>query len=218
MNDWLLFWVPTYLAAWLLTPIVHAQAGLRVGGNLAGFTTSTNNGYHTSTTNHLSYQASLYYKQPLTQCLSLVPEIQYSDERMTINRSFDYDPSFRAVYLSHFAYVNVPLMLRLTWGRVYAEVGPQAGVLVGGHETGMIFINQVTLHINRDVVGSTVSYRRFDVGSSLGVGVRLPGRVGLNLRAYQGLVSLTHDSGANLAHLYRQSLQGSLTYQLFAYP
>lgn len=198
----------------LLANAAHAQLGLRGGGNFSGFATSTNNGYRTMTNNKLSYQAGLFYKQSLTQHLFLVPEIQYSNEQMTIRRSSDYDASFSAIYVSNFSYLNVPVLFRVTWGSIYVEAGPQAGILVGGHETGTINVNQTTLHIDHDATDPYTSYRRFDIGPALGIGVVLPGGVGLNLRAYQGLISLTHDSKANIAHLYRQSLQASFTYQL----
>lgn len=198
----------------LLAGTANAQFGLRVGGNFSGFITSTNNGYRTSTDDKLSYQFGIFYKQQLTQRLSFTPELQYSNEQMTITRSFVSDATFHAVYASNFTYVNVPLLLRATWGRAYVEVGPQAGMLVGGHETGTVNVNQTTLHIDHDATDPTIGYRRFDVGPSLGAGFLLSKSVGLNVRAYQGVVSLTHDSKANIAHLYRQSLQVSLVFQV----
>lgn len=202
----------------LFTYSAHAQLGIRVGGNFSGFITSTNNGYHTSTDNKLSYQAGFFYEKSITQRLSLVPEVQYSSERMTIRRSSEYDATFSAIYTSDFSYLNVPIILRATWGNIYVEAGPQAGILVGGHETGIINVNQTTLHIDHDATDPYTDYRHFDIGPALGIGATLPSGIGLNLRAYQGLLSLTHDSKANIAHLYRQSLQVSLTYRLTSKP
>jgi hypothetical protein len=211
MKHWLLF-LPSICL--LLPSAAYAQLGLKVGGNLSGFTTSTSNGYRTSTNDKLSYQVGIFYNQSLTKRLSFIPEAQYSSERMTIRRTFAYDPSFSAIYASNFSYLSIPFLLRATWSRFYLEAGPQAGILVGGHEIGTINVNQTTLHVDHDATDPYTDYRRFDIGPTLGVGIALPGGVGLSLRAYQGLLSLTHDSKANIAHLYRQSLQASLTYQL----
>ncbi|QKG56583.1 PorT family protein [Hymenobacter sp. BRD128] len=203
----------------LLIPLVtHAQLYGRAGGSLAGFATSVSNGYHTSTDDKLSYHAGLGYQQSLTRRLALVPEIQYADERMTIRRSSDYDASFGALYSSRFSYLNIPVLLRLTWGRLYAEAGPQASLLVGGHEMGTVHVNQTIIYPSHDVTDPRIGYRRFDAGASVGVGAWFSARLGVNARLYQGLLSLTHDAGANTAHLYRQSFQASLTYQLATTP
>lgn len=215
MKYWLLFILPICL---LLTSSAYAQLGLKVGGNLSGFTTSTNNGYRTSTDDKLSYQVGIFYNQSLTKRLSLIPEVQYSSERMTVRRASDYDASFSAIYASNFYYLNIPVILRITWSNFYFEAGPQAGILVGGHEIGTINVNQVAIHVDHDATDPYTGYQRFDIGPILGVGIVLPSGIGLNLRAYQGVLSLTHDSKANIAHLYRQSLQASLTYQLTSRP
>jgi hypothetical protein len=60
----------------------------------------------------------------------------------------------------------------------------------------------------------TDSYRRFDVGPCLGVGVQLPAGLGLSVRAYRGLMTLNHERQFVDGEHQRQSLQASLTYQL----
>lgn len=198
----------------VLASPAYAQFGLRAGGNFSGFLTATNNGYRTSTDDKVSYQVGVFYQQLLTRRLYFTPELQYSDELMTITRSFAPDASFHAIYASHFIYLNIPLLVRLTRGRWYLETGLQAGGLLGGHETGTVNVNQTTLHIDHDATDPTIGYRRFDLGPSLGAGFMLSKGIGVNVRAYQGLVSLTHDAKANIAHLYRQALQASLVLEL----
>ena len=197
----------------LVVDTASAQLGLKIGSNLSGFSASTSNGYRTSTDDKLTYQVGVFYKKPLTKRLYIVPELQYANEEMVIRQTSDYDASFSAIYAANFLYLNAPFLLRANLNIFYFEVGPQAGILLGGHETGTININQTTLHINRSVIDYITGYRHFDVGPALGIGITLPSGVGLNLRAYQGLVSLTHDAKANIAHLYRQSFQASLIYQ-----
>jgi hypothetical protein len=62
---------------------------------------------------------------------------------------------------------------------------------------------------------------RFDVGPCVGVGVKLPAGLGVSVRAYQGLVSLTPGDDATQSYPYqsslrRQTVQAALTYQLAA--
>jgi hypothetical protein len=153
---------------------------------------------------------------PLSKRLSLVPKVQFSKERMTLTRfAPDFvDSGFQADYREQFSYLNVPVLLHYIVGPVYVEAGVQGGFLLGGHETGSVTyagFSGGTYSVNCEVVGR---YRRFDMGPSVGMGLKLPAGVGLNVRAYQSLASLTHDVEANVAHLYRQSVQAALTFQL----
>ena len=53
---------------------VHAQAGLRAGGSLSGYSNNTNNYFHISTDARLGYQVAVFYQLPLTKRLSLHPK------------------------------------------------------------------------------------------------------------------------------------------------
>jgi hypothetical protein len=195
----------------------HAQAGLRAGGSLSGYRHDTNNNFHTSTDARLGYQVGVFYQLPLTKRLSLVPEVQYSDERTTVTKTNDvtFEGGYSSTFRSRLSYLSVPILLRATFGPVYVEAGVQGSRLLGGHENGSVtsggVVGPTTYGIDREV---TYRYRRYDVGPSAGIGVKLPAGLGVSVRAYQGLVSLSHDGEANYGHLYRQSLQASLTYQL----
>jgi hypothetical protein len=62
--------------------------------------------------------------------------------------------------------------------------------------------------------GVTESHRRVDVGPCLGVGLKLPVGFGINVRAYQGLVTLNEERSVFDGEFKRQTFQASLTYQL----
>jgi hypothetical protein len=198
----------------LLAGTAHAQAGVRVGGNLSGFKNTTSNGYRTTTSSQLGFQAGIYYQVPLGKRLALVPEVQYSNERLNISQSSAYisGGQLNIALQGRYNYLNVPVLLRLNIGPVYLEAGPQASVLLGSQETGYLVTSSTGTpnSINRDLPNY---YQRFDVGPSAGVGIRLPGGLGLNVRAYQGLVSVNGD-GNGLGNFHRQSVQASLTFQL----
>jgi hypothetical protein len=190
----------------------HAQAGLRLGANLAGYRANTNNYFRTTTGSALGGQVGVFYQIKLSKHLALVPEVQYSLERFTLtktNAMMGYD----AYYHTRLSYLNVPVMLRATFGPLYVEAGAQASRLVGGRETGQaVFASSTTSpEYTREVIGR---YQRFDVGPSVGLGAKLPMGLGLSVRAYQGVVSLTQDGEAIDGRYYRQNVQASLTYQL----
>jgi len=200
------------LGCLLVAGSAHAQAGLRIGANLAGYRANTNNYFRNTTSSALGGQVGLFYQVPLSKHLSLVPEVQYGLERFTLTRTNDI-MGYDAYYHTRLSYLNVPVLLRATFGLFYVEAGAQASRLLGGRETGQTnFGGATTLpEYTREVVGR---YQRFDVGPSVGIGANLPVGLGLSVRAYQGVISLTQDGEATSGRLYRQNVQASLTYQL----
>jgi len=196
----------------LLAGTAHAQVGVRVGGSLSGFQNTTSNGFRTTTGSQLGFQAGIYYQVPLGKRLALVPEVQYSTERMNVSQSSAYisGDQFNIALQGRYNYLNVPVLLRLNVGPVYFEAGPQASVLLGHRETGYYSSSTGTYGL---IERTSDTYQRLDVGPSAGVGVKLPGGLGLNVRAYQGLISVNGD-GNGIGNFHRQTVQTSLTFQL----
>lgn len=196
----------------------HAQFGLRVGGNLSKLHTTSGFNLHNNSTARVGYQLGVTYQLPLATWLSLVPEVQYSYERSTLQQD-SYaiaDAFFSADSRLSLHYLNVPVLVRATLGPVYVEAGTQAGVLLGGRQTG------TTLSGGWGITSSTRTFdqsvtdgnRRFDAGACVGIGVKLPAGLGVSVRAYRGLVTLNHERSDFDGEHQRQSLQASLTYQL----
>ena len=215
---------------WLLAGSAHAQAGLRVGGGW--MTQSTAPGEpllgagNEETRSEFGYQAGVYYALPLTKRLCLAPEVQFSRERQQVETASGSPGSdtYRSAYHLTLSYLNLPVLARLALGPVYVEAGPQLSLLVGGRGEGTATVNTwgggaYSRTINQ---AATDRYRRMDAGLCLGVGVKLPAGLGLNLRAYQGLVQFNRaDALYNSLEIpytayreYRQTLQVALTCQL----
>lgn len=195
----------------------QAQLGLRVGGSLAQLHTTTGTNRYSRSSAQLGYQVGVTYRVPLTAWLALVPEVQYSHERTTLSEA-NYtipDRDIEADSRLRLHYLNVPILLRATFGPVYVEAGPQASVLLGGRQMGTVTTaswgREATQPFDQAI---TDSYRRFDVGPCLGVGVQLPAGVGLSVRVYRGLKTLNYERQFLDGEHQRQSLQASLTYQL----
>ena len=198
----------------LLAGPAHAQFGLRAGGNLLRLASDS-----LPTSSRVGYQVGLFYQVPLTERWSLVPEVQFSRERVQAT-SLEEVP--RADYHLQFSYLSLPVMARLTLGQVYVEAGPQLSWLVGGRGEGSITARNTFV---RQIDQATADrYRRFDAGPCLGVGVQLFAGLGLSVRAYQGLGSILRQDNvsypdtaipyAGRSSQHRQTLQASLTYQL----
>ncbi|WP_198172990.1 porin family protein [Hymenobacter ginkgonis] len=215
----------------LLAGTAHAQAGLRAGGTLAHLTAKTEGTpsyyFEASNSAKLGYQLGLFYQVPLSQRLSLVPEVQFSRERVQLTAR---DNNF--AILEYFgttdtrlsmSYLNVPVLLRASFGPVYVEAGPQAGLRLAGREKGTYTVSFFDRPLTTNPVDRPLAddLRRFDVGPCVGLGVKLPAGLGVSVRAYQGLVSLTPGPDPTRAYPYqgslrRQTLQAALTYQLAA--
>lgn len=218
----------------LLAGTAHAQAGLRAGGGW--MTQSTAPGERllgagsVATRSQLGYHVGGYYALPLSKRFSLVPEVQFSRERQRVETKSGSPVSdtYRSDYHLTLSYINLPVLARLALGPVYLEAGPQLSLLVGGRGEGATVVTTrstgaYSLAIDQ---AATDRYRRVDAGLCLGVGVKLPAGLGLNLRAYQGFVPFnrtyatynTSDIPYTLNREYRQTLQAALSYQLPARP
>lgn len=219
-----------FFGGFLLASSAQAQLGVRAGVNTAIFTKGTlTNGENPATSWLTGYQVGLYYQVPLTKHLALVPEVQFSHERFYVKYTplpplgiIYYEGPPRSEYNQSLSYLNLPILLRASLGAFYLEAGPQVSLLVGGRAENAQSRNDYgsvnnTIYVNQ---AATSSYRRFDAGPCLGVGVKLPAGLGVGLRAYWGLTKLTADEDYSMvSHTYtgfqhRQSLQASLTYQL----
>lgn len=212
----------------LLSPLAHAQFGLRAGGTLTHLTAKNPDFSISQTTattdNKLGYQAGAYYQVKLGKHFSVVPEVQFSREMADLHayRSNAADAGYHGDYRLRLNYINLPLLGRVKFGPAYLEVGPQVSLLVGGSEKGTdVFegwVAPIAQEVNRN---ATSRYRRFDVGPCVGVGVQLPAGFGVNVRGFQGLVSsarhpTTDPFSYHQGRIFRQTLQASLTYQLAA--
>jgi len=214
----------------LLATTAQAQAGLRLGSTLTHLAVAHAPARYLTADNsaRLGYQVGVFYRVPLGKRLSLVPEVQFSRERvrLTTRDNAFVIPEYSGRTDSRLAmsYLAVPVLLRATFGPVYVEVGPQANVLLGGRELGTYTISILdgspisSTDIDRPLPDNL---RRFDLGPCVGVGVQLPAGLGLSVRAYQGLVSLMPGDDPAQPYPYqsgvrRQILQAALTYQLAA--
>jgi hypothetical protein len=206
----------------LVASPAYAQFGLRTGANTMDLRLTATGVFTPSTIRRVGYQAGIYYQVALTKRLALVPEVQYSRERLTYTQTnytlSYYLPGPDKQYSLWLSYLNVPVLLRVRVGPVYLEAGPQGSVLLGGRQEGFTWTRDFSTGTTRSIPVEgpvTDRFRRFDLGPCVGLGVNLPAGLGVSLRAYQGVVSLTRDiEAAEAGTARRQTVQVALTYQV----
>ncbi|OUJ73361.1 porin family protein [Hymenobacter crusticola] len=211
------------LVALFCAGTVHAQLGIRVGANTASVSAKVKEFHEVDTRSRAGYQLGVFYEKKLTERWSLVPEVQFSNQRMNMHivESGVADGGYDANYRLRLRYLNVPIIARATVGWFYLEAGPQVGFLLDAKEKGTntygSFLGSYSTTYNRY---ATDTYRRADLGLVAGVGVNLPASFGLGVRGYTGLLSITEGKDTQYANytgpLKNQVVQASLTYQLAA--
>ena len=165
--------------------------GLKVGVNLARFTTSYN---VSGTRNLVGATAGLMADAALGEQLSLHPELLFSQKGVRFEGS---GPSgFKSSEEFRFNYLDLPVLLRLKLGGFFAEAGPQAGYLLSARNTYME--SSSTSPLLTYSVNSTDASRRFDVGYVLGVGYQLQERWELGARYNGGVLGINPGSSGGI--------------------
>lgn len=109
---------------------VQAQWGVTVGFNYGQFTSSTRHSFQTfRSAGKVGYQVSAFYERKITDRLSILPEVQLHQQRATVD-THDYQEGYQATYQVNLTYVSMPLALRTYLGKVYLDLGSQAGGLL----------------------------------------------------------------------------------------
>jgi hypothetical protein len=204
----------------LLPLVAHAQFGVRAGIHSTQWSSSGRFGAHSaSTRQHLGYQVGVNYQVPLAGHLSLLPELNYKYDNFELYASSYVYNGYGQVSQLKLSTLTLPVMERVTFGPVYAEVGPQLSLLVGGRETGLAYATPTSPTMTDIDRPAAERYRRLDVGVCAGFGVQLPLGLGLNFRFVQGIRSLSKDTDYDNNYGYdgemrSRSVQASLTYRL----
>ena len=204
----------------LLAGAAHAQLGLRAGANYATLSTKTGDYNRTGADGRVGYQVGVFYEKKLNEHFSVVPEVQFSHQRtyLEVDSYVIADANYSARYQLTLNYLNVPVLLRANYGRLYLEAGPQASILQSARETGSELIGGLAGSYRRgfNQRRATDSYRRFDVSVVAGVGLKLPAGFGVGLRVSTGLLSLERapQYAIDPVSLKNQVVQAAVSYQL----
>ncbi|UYZ62013.1 porin family protein [Hymenobacter weizhouensis] len=193
------------LLSLLLGTSAHAQFGVKGGLNVAvlegrvGEDASYKPFYH----------VGALYEFKVLGPLSIQPEVQYSVQGGRLKSAFtDYDTKLQ--------YFTVPVLAKVRIGPVFAEAGPQLGVLLRANQNGRL---QVGLaedgtpaygNVDRPATGS---FKRGDFSLVAGAGLKMAGGFSVGGRFIAGLNDVNDVD--NLSGINDPRLQNRV-FQLYA--
>ena len=185
----------------------HAQFGLTAGLNFATLVTKTSDEHHHATAQgRPGYQLGVFYEKRVSPRWSGLVGLNYRRQAtdLSVEEYGIADGGYAGSYRLDLSYSNLPVLARATWGHFCLEAGPQLGVLQSAHEKGTEVFGTFGGSIQRDFDRpATDHYRRVDLSLCAGLG----------LRAYSGLLSLTHVPQPTYAGpLRNQVVRASLSY------
>ena len=154
----LLFLLPLLAAA----TSARAQVGIKAGVNgaiLNGENIDMDTRYKTS------YHVGAFVRLPVLGPLSIQPEVLYSLQGSQFRSAL-------ANYDTKLHYLNVPVLAHVKIGPVYAEAGPQFGVLLGAREDGTLRISAADGYGPVDRT-ATSNYKKTDFSLAAGAGLEV---------------------------------------------
>ncbi|MDO7884541.1 porin family protein [Hymenobacter cheonanensis] len=194
----------------LLASQAHAQFGIKGGINEAVLTGRVGE----DATYKTYFHAGLFYEQKLIGPLSIQPELLYSLQGSQLKGATTVTN-----YTTQLNYIQVPVLLKLTFGPVYVEGGPQFGYLVAANEDGMVQVRNSSGNVAFASVdqASTGNYKRGDFALCAGVGLKLGSVVRVGGRFVAGLNdinNLQYLQGVNDPQLQNRVFQFYAAFQL----
>ena len=206
----------------LLATAARAQFGLRAGANYASLSESgERRARYAQTAGRAGYQVGVFYEKKLNERFSVVPEVQFSRQRINVD-VVDFTAPLDAgavTYQVGLSYLHVLILLRTHIRKFYVEVGPQSSFLLGAHEQGTT--HESPLSSYRDPAGGTpfdrrapARYQRFDFGTAAGFGAQLLAGFEVGLRVYAGLLSVTRGARSTYqGELRNVAVQANVAYR-----
>jgi len=162
----------------LATANAQIQFGLKVGANFATVTGSDATGAKST----IGFNGGVMGKIPLTDMLSLQPEIVYSGQGAKA------DDGSGGTATVHLNYINVPVLLTYTLSEgVFFQLGPQVGFLMSAKASE-----------GGNSVDIKSAYKSTDFGLAVGAGYLASGNIGINARYNLGLANIGNGNPGSL--------------------
>lgn len=164
----------------LLGSQAHAQLGVKGGVNQAVLSGRVGE----DATYKTYFHAGVFYEAKLIGPISIQPELLYSLQGSQLKGN-----STITDYKTQLNYIQVPILVKATFGPLYVEAGPQFGYLVSANEQGTVQVRNTSGNVAfRDVnQSSTDNYKRNEFALCAGVGVKLGSVVRVGGRFVAGL-------------------------------
>jgi len=194
----------------LVASQAHAQFGVKGGVNEAVLTGRVGE----DATYKTYFHAGVFYEAKLIGPLSIQPELLYSLQGAQLKGA-----STITNYTTKLNYIQVPILLKATFGPVYVEGGPQFGYLVQANEDGTVQVRNSTGNVAFASANqtSTDNYKRGEFALVAGVGVKLGPVVRVGGRFVAGLNdinNLQYLQGVNDPRLQNRVFQVYAAFQM----
>jgi len=162
----------------LLGSQAHAQLGVKGGVNQAVLSGRVGE----DATYKTYFHAGIFYEAKVLGPISIQPELLYSLQGSQLKGTL-------TDYKTQLNYIQVPILVKATFGPLYVEAGPQFGYLVSANEQGTVQVRNTSGNVAfRDVnQSSTDNYKRNEFALCAGVGVKLGSIVRVGGRFVAGL-------------------------------
>ncbi|MDF7814410.1 porin family protein [Hymenobacter sp. YC55] len=166
----------------------QAQFGIKAGINnavLDGQNINMDTDYKTT------YHVGAFLRLPILGPLSIQPEVLYSLQGSQFKSTVsNYDTKLH--------YLNIPVLAHVKVGPVYAEAGPQFGVLLGARENGTLRISAADGYGPVDRTADS-NYKKNDFALAAGAGLEL-GSLIIGARYTAGLNNINDVADLNGAN------------------
>ena len=123
------------------------------------------------------------------------------------NPSTQYDATHRSYYLT------LPVLLKFSHRKFYAEAGPQVDYMTGIYHK-FIYQDRVNPGLQINVNTNVEPFPRWSAAYVLGIGYKWSDKVGLNLRYFNNLTDIYYYFGSRDHHPKMAGLQLTASYEL----
>lgn len=196
--------------------------GIKGGGNAASF-----NDQDVSLNNQkLGFHAGVFVNIPISQKLSLQPEVLYNQlGSKSVLSSTDVTNGSTTVktkndYSTTLNYVSVPLMLQMRPTKnFYIEAGPEFSYFINGKNKGESRVESTTGGITTTTTSSVSEtidkddIKKFNIGLGLGVGYDITHNIGINARYVNSLTNIETNTPKGVDALTNRVFQLGLNYK-----
>lgn len=196
--------------------------GIKAGGNAASF----NNQDVSLNNQKLGFHAGAFVNIPLSQKLSLQPEVLYNQlGSKSVISSSDVTTGSTTVktredFSNTLNYISVPLMLQMRPTKnFYIEAGPEFSYFINGKNKGERRVETTAAGVTSTTTSSVSEtidkddIKKFNIGLGLGVGYDITHNIGINARYVNSLTNIETNSPKGVDALTNRVFQLGLNYK-----
>ncbi|WP_460923568.1 porin family protein [Pontibacter brevis] len=184
-----------FLICIALFPVLVAQAQyVRYGGKAGGgFTRAYGDNASRDYINYFTgFHAGPVVSYEFVSRLAVQAELLYDQKGFTYD-AYAVNPSVTANGDLRLHYIELPLLLKIQKGGLFAEAGPYGGYLIGTDSDIAFTTTGVSPDAGQPITYNSASINRFDYGYTAGIGIMLDNGFFMSFRNTGGFRSFSKD-------------------------